>query len=91
MTDQLHDELVPDPQVWKELGITPMTLWRYTHDVELNFPPAIKIRTRNFRSRRQLEAFKERLLRDALARRAAGVRRRRPDPQKAEAPLPRKK
>ena len=62
------DELVPDPQVWRELGITSMTGWRYTHDPELNFPPPIKIRTRNFRSRRQLEEFKARLLRHAMAR-----------------------
>jgi predicted DNA-binding transcriptional regulator AlpA len=63
------DELVPDPQVWRELGITSMTGWRYTHDAELNFPPPIKIRTRNFRSRRQLESFKARLLSIAIASR----------------------
>lgn len=66
--DERPDELVPDPVVWRELGITSMTGWRYTHDVDLNFPPPIKIRTRNFRSRRQLEKFKARLLREAMSR-----------------------
>lgn len=69
--DNHPDELVPDPQVWRELGVTSMTGWRYTHDPELGFPPPIKIRTRNFRSRRMLEEFKARLLRMALAERAA--------------------
>ncbi len=69
MTD--HDELVPDPQVWRELGITSMSGWRYTHDTALDFPPPIKIRNRNFRSGKMLEAFKARMLRAALAERAA--------------------
>jgi hypothetical protein len=72
-----HDELVPDPQVWNELGITSMTGWRYTNDPQLNFPPPIKIRTRNFRSRRMLEDFKQRMLRLTLAERAAQHRRAR--------------
>ena len=38
------DTLVPDPRVWQELGVTPMTGWRYTRDPKLNFPPPIKIR-----------------------------------------------
>lgn len=64
------DELVPDPVVAREFGVTTMTLWRWTHDPALNFPPAIKIRTRSFRSRRALENFKERLVRDSIAERA---------------------
>jgi hypothetical protein len=60
------DEWVPDPKVWRELHVTPMTGWRYTHDPDLDFPPPIKIRGRNFRSRRQLEAFKARMLRLAI-------------------------
>jgi hypothetical protein len=66
--DKRPDELVPDPVVWRELSITPMTGWRYTHDPKLDFPPLIKIRRRNYRSRRQLEEFKARLLRDAMSR-----------------------
>ena len=63
------DSLVPDPQVWRELGVTPMTGWRYTNDPKLSFPPAIRIRGRNFRSRKMLEEFKQRMLRRALERR----------------------
>ena len=65
------DVLVPDPQVWREFGITPMTGWRWTNDRNLNFPPPLKINSRNFRSRRQLEDFKARLLREAMARMSA--------------------
>lgn len=59
------DELVPDPQVWREFGISSMSGWRWTKDPNLGFPPAIKIRTRCFRSRRALEQFKERVMRSA--------------------------
>jgi hypothetical protein len=52
------DEFVPDTNVCREFGITAMTLWRWDHDERLRFPPAIKIRRRNFRSRRALEEFK---------------------------------
>lgn len=52
------DYLVPDPQVQKEFSISAMTLWRWTQDQKLGFPPLIKIRTRNYRSRAALEAFK---------------------------------
>jgi len=64
------DELVPDPRVKREFGISSMTLWRWTHDPTLKFPPAIKIRGRSFRSRQLLEEFKAELLNDALMRRA---------------------
>ena len=67
---QLVEELVADPQVWKELGVSSMAGWRWTNDPALNFPPAIKIRGRNFRSRRMLEAFKKTLIRKALTDRA---------------------
>jgi hypothetical protein len=43
-----------------------MAMWRWTHDQSLGFPPPIKIRNRNFRSRRALEDFKQNLLRKAL-------------------------
>jgi predicted DNA-binding transcriptional regulator AlpA len=67
------DELVPDPQVAREFNVTPMTIWRWDHDAGLGFPPPIKIRTRNFRSRRALEAFKECLMRGALEARTGKV------------------
>lgn len=54
----MTDYLVPDPQVQKEFGISAMTLWRWTQDPKLDFPPIIKIRTRNYRSRMALDNFK---------------------------------
>lgn len=61
-TSDAPDSLVPDPQVWREFGISPMTGWRWTRDPTLGFPPPIKIRTRCFRSRRALEEFKRRMV-----------------------------
>ena len=56
------DELVPDPQVARELGNrTLMTIWRYSRDPDLGFPPVVKLRGRNYRWRSQLEVFKGRL------------------------------
>jgi hypothetical protein len=63
-----HDELVPDPQVCRELHRSSMTLWRWDRDAGLHFPPPVKIRGRNYRSRRALEEFKQRMLREAVAR-----------------------
>jgi hypothetical protein len=65
------DNFVPDPIVARELGTTLMGLHRLTHDPDLNFPPAIKIRGRNFRSRRALEEFKAAQIRKAIAGRSA--------------------
>jgi predicted DNA-binding transcriptional regulator AlpA len=65
-----HDQFVPDAQVARELGITLMTLWRYDHDESLNFPPPIKIRNKNYRSRLALEAWKQDMLKRALEQRA---------------------
>ena len=66
------DMLVPDPVVAHEFGVTAMSIWRWDRDeqlLELGWPPAIQIRTRNFRSRQALEAFKAALQRQAIARR----------------------
>jgi hypothetical protein len=42
-----------------------MTGWRWTRDAQLDFPPVIKIRERNYRRRRAIEAFKMRRIRGA--------------------------
>jgi predicted DNA-binding transcriptional regulator AlpA len=65
------EESVPDPQVCREFGISAMTLWRWDHDHTLSFPPPIRIRNRKFRSRRQLEETKARMLRDAMVAKAS--------------------
>lgn len=62
------DEFVPDPQVWREFNVTPMTGWRWTRDPNLGFPPPIKIRSRNYRSRRAINAFRERMVREGMNR-----------------------
>jgi hypothetical protein len=67
------DKLVPDPQAWREFGVSAMAWWRWGRDADLialGFPPPVKIRGRNFRSRRQLEIFKQRMLRRAIADRS---------------------
>ena len=63
--DAESDSLVPDAQVCIELGgISKMTLNR-RDNYDPAFPTLIKVNGRNFRSRRQLEAYKARLLHEA--------------------------
>lgn len=57
------DRLIPDPMVAKELGVSLMSLWRWTRDPKLDFPPPVKIRQRNYRSQRALDAWRARLVR----------------------------
>lgn len=67
-----RDELVADPTVARELDRSLMTLWRMDHDpamVALGWPAKIQIHKRNFRSRRELEAFKANALKRAIAER----------------------
>jgi hypothetical protein len=64
------DTLVPDPQVCREFGITPTTLWRWDRDPQIDFPPRVMVRargpnSRGYRSRRALDEYKEKLLREA--------------------------
>ncbi|MET4180697.1 hypothetical protein ABIB94_002797 [Bradyrhizobium sp. JR7.2] len=63
------DQWVPDPIVAKEFHTTLMGLYRWTHDEKLGFPQPIKIRNRNFRSRRAIEEFKANLVRAAITKR----------------------
>jgi hypothetical protein len=80
------DSLVPDAQVAKELGCSVMGLWRRTNDPDDDFPAPIKIRSRNFRSRKALEAYKARKLRDAMRTHHVrlNIRRRVPLPMPEE-------
>jgi hypothetical protein len=55
MDDQ--SELIPDPQVAHRYGVTLMSLWRWDHKPELEFPPAVYICRRKYRERRKLEAW----------------------------------
>ena len=68
-----HDSLVPDPIVQKELGVTAMCIWRWDRDDELDKlgrPPAIRIRSRKFRSRIALENFKRSMAQRAIEQRS---------------------
>jgi hypothetical protein len=72
------DELVPDPQVRRELGISTMSLWRWDRDpalIALGLPPPIKVRERVFRSRRGLETFKHNLMQQAIKDRSRLLKR----------------
>ncbi|WFU55711.1 hypothetical protein QA639_40290 [Bradyrhizobium pachyrhizi] len=69
-TSIAHDELVPDTVVASEFHKSLMTLYRWTHDPTLDFPPPIKIRNRNHRSRRGLEEFKARMMLAGITQRA---------------------
>ena len=76
------DSLVPDAQVCIELGgISKMTLNR-RDNYDPAFPALIKVNGRNFRSRRQLEAYKARLLHEAARQKdkRISLRRREPTP-----------
>jgi hypothetical protein len=61
-----EDHLVPNRQARGEFGVTAMTIWRWDRNPDLGFPPAIRINGRTYRSRQMLEAFKQRLLAQAL-------------------------
>jgi len=74
------DQLVPDPVVAKECGTSLMGLWRWDRDLklrELGWQPPIKIRGRNYRSRRALEAFKAALMREVCVNADSASARRR--------------
>jgi len=70
------DTFVPDVVVLQEFGITSMSLWRWDHDAALDFPPKIKIGGHNYRSRKALEVFKQRMQRTAIEQRSKQSRRR---------------
>jgi hypothetical protein len=47
LDDDKPDEFVPDPQVWREFGITSMSGYRFDRRPELGFPPPIRIGREN--------------------------------------------
>jgi hypothetical protein len=82
--DDAPDELVPDPTVAREFNVSLVTIWRWTHDPALGFPPPIKATGRptgrNYRSRKAVEHFKKRAIERAIRDRsqhgrAEGARR----------------
>ena len=70
--------LIPDPEVFRELRITPMTGWRWDRDprmAELGWPPPIYRGRYKFRDSNQYQKFKSNLLRQAIAKRDARLHR----------------
>jgi hypothetical protein len=67
------DEFVPDRKVRAELGgIAHMTMYRYDRDprmAALGWPPLVRIGSRKYRSRKQLERFKAAMVKRAVAER----------------------
>jgi len=53
-------KLLPDPRVCERYDVTPMTIWRWDRDPDLNFPKPIRIRNRKYRDERELDDFDER-------------------------------
>jgi len=52
--------------------ISAMTLWRWQQDAALGFPkPTVNIRNRNFWDADEIEAFRDRMARAAVEKRAA--------------------
>jgi hypothetical protein len=73
------DSLVPDATARAELGgVSKMTWWRWQRDprmVALGFPVAITLCDRTYRSRAELESFKQRLMQEAIKARSQPQRR----------------
>jgi predicted DNA-binding transcriptional regulator AlpA len=44
----LCEKLITGPELRRRFGITDMSLWRWRHDAELNFPQPVKLRCRNY-------------------------------------------
>ena len=59
--DMMADKLLPESLVAKRYGVSKTTLKRWTDDPKLNFPRAIVIRSRLYRSVDQLERFDARM------------------------------
>ena len=72
-SDDTVDSFVPDRVVRAELCIAPMTMWRWDRDpafAELGWPPPMKFgKRRKYRSRKQLEVFKQNMFQRAIAER----------------------
>ena len=71
----MEDEkrLIPDVKVQKRYGVSAMTIWRWDHDPQLDFPKAVRIRGHKYRDESELDAFDARQAEgaDALSHAAA--------------------
>lgn len=53
----MQHQLIPDSLVAKRYGVSLMTLWRWDHDPDLNFPKPVYIRKRKYRHAEELAEF----------------------------------
>lgn len=69
----MSKRLMPSKAVRTEFGgISAMSLWRWQQDETLGFPkPVATVRGRNYWDADEIEAFRERMARDAISKRAA--------------------
>jgi predicted DNA-binding transcriptional regulator AlpA len=68
MTDDFSaddDQLIPDPKVAKQFGVTTRTIDRWDEDPELDFPKAVEINGRKYRRRKEIREFQRAHLRSA--------------------------
>jgi predicted DNA-binding transcriptional regulator AlpA len=61
-----HLDLIADSAIVRYLGVSRMTIARWENDPDLRFPKCIKIKTRNYRSVRDLLAWRAHLARKAV-------------------------
>jgi hypothetical protein len=82
MADDMATEvgaLIPDPEVFRDLSITPMTGWRWDRDPKmaaLGWPPPIYRGRYKFRDSHAYQKFKANLLRQAIAKRNTLLKQR---------------
>lgn len=63
--DEFDLDLIPDPVIARQLGVTLMTIWRWDQDPKLGFPKRIKIKTRNYRAASELAAWRDKMVRNS--------------------------
>jgi hypothetical protein len=59
--------MLPEPKVRDRYGVSAMTIRRWDADLELQFPKAVWIRRRKYRSEAALDEFDERVARGEVA------------------------
>jgi predicted DNA-binding transcriptional regulator AlpA len=62
MEGKLGKRLLPDPLVCRRYNVSAMTIWRWDHDPQLDFPKPIRIRGRKYRDEDALDAFDARMV-----------------------------
>lgn len=72
--DKFDLDLVPDPEVARQFGVTLMTIWRWDQTPAMGFPKRIKINTRNYRKASEVLAWRDKLFRQGTRTAKKAVR-----------------